>query len=267
MAERVHKILSRLGIASRRQAEKMILAGRVRLNGSVVHLGQTADSNQDLLEIDGKAIPLDLRPRLVYLLLNKPAGVICTCHDPQDRTTVLDLLPDRLKQGQGIHPVGRLDVESTGALILTNDGALTLRLTHPRYHLPKTYRVWIEGNPPNAKLDLWRNGLILSGKKTLPAKIKVLQRKEEETLLEVVLNEGRNRQIRRVAEELGYQVKALRRTAIGPICLQEPQKPRLALGKFRFLTNLEISFLTNLTNLANENESAPSRSIYEGASH
>lgn len=267
MAERVHKILSQLGIASRRQAEKMILAGRVRLNGSVVHLGQTANPNEDRLEIDGKAIPLHLRPQLVYLLLNKPAGIISTCHDPHDRRTVLDLLPDPIKQGQGIHPVGRLDVDSTGALILTNDGALTLRLTHPRYHLPKTYRVWVKGDPPEAKLDLWRNGLILSGKKTLPAKIKVLQRREEETLLEVVLNEGRNRQIRRIAEQLGFPVKALQRTAIGPIRLQEPQKPRLPLGQFRFLTDFEINFLTNLTNLANENESAPSRSIYEGASH
>ena len=136
MSERVQKVLSQWGIASRRKAEKMILAERVKLNGQTVKLGDKVDLAVDLLEVDGKVIKLDHHPQKIYLLLNKPVGVVSSCHDPQQRTTVLDLLPAHLKTGQGIHPVGRLDFASSGALLLTNDGDLTLGLTHPRYHLP-----------------------------------------------------------------------------------------------------------------------------------
>ncbi len=249
MAERVQKILSQWGIASRRQAEQMILAGRVRLNGSLAHLGQKADPNTDRLEVDGRAITPANRPQLIYILLNKPAGVVSTCRDPRNRSTVLDLLPVELKQGQGIHPVGRLDAESTGALLLTNDGALTLSLTHPRYHLPKTYRVWVRGHPPESVLELWRQGVILSGKKTLPAQVKVLKRRSQQTLLQVVLTEGRNRQIRRLAKQLGFEVLKLHRTAIGSIQLQLPNEPGLPSGHYRFLKDFEIHFLNNRVNL------------------
>ncbi len=249
MAERVQKILSQWGIASRRQAEQMILAGRVRLNGSLAHLGQKADPNTDRLEVDGRAITPANRPQLIYILLNKPAGVVSTCRDPRNRSTVLDLLPVELKQGQGIHPVGRLDAESTGALLLTNDGVLTLSLTHPRYHLPKTYRVWVRGHPPESVLELWRQGVILSGKKTLPAQVKVLKRRSQQTLLQVVLTEGRNRQIRRLAKQLGFEVLKLHRTAIGSIQLQLPNEPGLPSGHYRFLKDFEIHFLNNRVNL------------------
>ena len=249
MAERVQKILSQWGIASRRQAEQMILAGRVRLNGSLAHLGQKADPNTDRLEVDGRAITPANRPQLIYILLNKPAGVVSTCRDPRNRSTVLDLLPVELKQGQGIHPVGRLDAESTGALLLTNDGALTLSLTHPRYHLPKTYCVWVRGHPPESVLKLWRQGVILSGKKTLPAQVKVLKRRSQQTLLQVVLTEGRNRQIRRLAKQLGFEVLKLHRTAIGSIQLQLPNEPGLPSGHYRFLKDFEIHFLNNRVNL------------------
>ncbi|MGK7877933.1 MAG: pseudouridine synthase [Xenococcaceae cyanobacterium] len=245
MAQRVQKILSQWGIASRRQAEKMILAGRVRLNGSVVQLGQRADPTTDLLEVDGKAIKSANRPQSIYLLLNKPAGVVSTCHDPKNRPTVLDLLPAELQDGQGIHPVGRLDAESTGALLLTNDGALTLSLTHPRYHLPKTYHVWVQGHPPESVLQVWRQGVILLGKKTLPAQVKVLKRRSKQTLLQVVLTEGRNRQIRRIAKQLGFEVLKLHRTAIGSIQLQPPNEPVLPSGHYRFLKDSEIRFLKN----------------------
>ena len=249
MAERVQKILSQWGIASRRQAEQMILAGRVRLNGSLAHLGQKADPNTDRLEVDGRAITPANRPQLIYILLNKPAGVVSTCRDPRNRSTVLDLLPVELKQGQGIHPVGRLDAESTGALLLTNDGVLTLSLTHPRYHLPKTYRVWVRGHPPESVLQLWWQGVILSGKKTLPAQVKVLKRRSQQTLLQVVLTEGRNRQIRRLAKQLGFEVLKLHRTAIGSIQLQLPNEPGLPSGHYRFLKDFEIHFLNNRVNL------------------
>lgn len=256
MEKRVQKILSQWGIASRRQAEKMILAGRVQLNGKIVQLGQKADPIRDRLEVDGRAIKSANRPQSVYLLLNKPAGVVSTCRDPRKRPTVLDLLPPELIQGQGIHPVGRLDIDSTGVLLLTNDGALTLCLTHPRYHLSKTYQVWVRGHPAQEQLQTWRQGVFLSGKKTLPAQVKVLRYCSDKTLLSVILREGRNRQIRRVAKQLGFSVIALHRTAIGSIQLQLPDQPMLPSGHYRFLENFEISFLRNQVNLLSEKEPA-----------
>ena len=247
MAERIQKILSQWGIASRRQAEKMILAGRVRVNGTVAHLGQKADLSTDRLEVDGVQIKPNLRPQLIYILLNKPSGVVSTCRDGRNRPTVLDLLPAELQQGYGIHPVGRLDADSTGALILTNDGDLTLSLTHPRYHLPKTYEVLVSGHPSPSVLKLWREGVILSGKKTLPALVKILKSGKSETLLEIVLTEGRNRQIRRVADRLGFQVIELHRTAIGNIKLQPSKKDFLPIGQYRFLTDSELDFLQKYT--------------------
>ncbi|HEY9649802.1 MAG TPA: pseudouridine synthase [Coleofasciculaceae cyanobacterium] len=249
MEERVQKILSQWGIASRRQAEKMISAGQVRLNGTVVHLGQKANPETDLIEVNGKPIKPNNRPQSIYLLLNKPVGVVSTCRDCKNRRTILDLLPKNLARGQGIHPVGRLDAESSGAILLTNDGELTFHLTHPRYHVPKTYHVWVQGNPPESVLQLWRQGVELLGKKTLPAQVQVLKRRENETLLEIVLTEGRNRQIRRVAELLSYPVIHLHRTAIGPIQLQVPGEPMLSIGHYRHLQDFEIRFLHNRVHL------------------
>lgn len=243
MEERVQKILSQWGIASRRQAEKMIDAGRVQLNGAVVHLGQKADPTTDSIEVDGLSIKPGNRPQLLYLLLNKPAGVVSSCHDSWGRTTILDLLPPKMREGQGIHPVGRLDAESTGALLLTNDGALTFRLTHPCHHVSKTYHVWVQGNPPQSVLKAWRQGVDLSGKKTLPAVVRVLQRGQNKTLLEIILKEGRNRQIRRVAELLSYRVIHLHRMAIGSIKLQLPGEPILQTGCYRYLKDFEIHSL------------------------
>lgn len=253
MEERVQKILSQWGIASRRQAEKMILAGRVRLNGTVVHLGQKANPETDLIEVDSKPVEPLNRPKSIYLLLNKPAGVVSTCRDSRNRPTILDLLPNTLSTGQGLHPVGRLDAESTGALLLTNDGALTFYLTHPRHHISKTYHVWVEGHPPESVLQIWRQGVDLSGKKTLPAQVRVLTRRPEETLLEIVMTEGRNRQIRRVAELLSYRVIHLHRTAIGPIQLQPKDESVLPSGHYRPLKEFEIRFLQNLVHLPSVN--------------
>jgi 23S rRNA pseudouridine2605 synthase len=250
MTERLQKILSQWGISSRRGAEAMILAGRVRINGSVVQLGQKADPMRDRIEVDGKLIQPANRPELVYLLLHKPAGVVSTCSDPQGRSTILDLLPAKLREGQGIHPVGRLDTDSTGALLLTNDGDLTFRLCHPRHCIPKTYRVWVQGQPSEDILEDWRNGVILDGKKTLPAQVRILKtvaiaipQSPVKTLLEIVLKEGRNRQIRRIADLLGHPVIQLHRVAIGIIKLQLPGEPPLPPGRYRLLKDFELKFL------------------------
>lgn len=250
MQERVQKILSQWGIASRRQAEKMILARRVRLNGEVVHLGQKVDPNLDQLEVDGKVIQPSHRPQLIYLLLNKPVGVVSTCRDPHRRQTVLDLLSPQLRRGQGIHPVGRLDADSTGALLLTNDGELTLRLTHPRYHLPKTYEVWVEGEPTQATLEAWRWGVELDQRMTLPAQVMLRQSSPKKALLEITLTEGRNRQIRRIADQLGHPVIHLHRKTIGSIILDFPQGEPLPQGQYRFLEDFEKQSLFDQVSLS-----------------
>ncbi|MEL7038162.1 MAG: pseudouridine synthase [Cyanobacteria bacterium J06592_8] len=250
MDERLQKIIATWGIASRRQAEEMIRARRVRVNGNVAHLGQKANPSYDCIEVDGKPIKPSHRPLPTYLLLNKPTGVVSSCASQSGQKSVLDLLPRRLRVGQGVHPVGRLDVDSTGALLLTNDGELTFRLTHPRHHVPKTYQVWVLGHPPESVLQTWRHGVILEGRKTLPARVKRLQPKmDAHTLLEVILFEGRNRQIRKVAEQLGYPVVKLHRIAISSIPLNSPGKPELALGHYRRLTPSEIKSLQTQVNL------------------
>lgn len=243
MAERVQKVLSQWGIASRRKAEKMIAAGRVSINGQIAKLGDRVELTQDILQVDGQQVQQAHRPQLLYLLLNKPVGVVSTCDDPQKRPTVIDLLPQDLSQGSGIHPVGRLDFASSGALILTNDGELTLGLTHPRYHLPKTYLVKLNRSPSKKDLTYWQEGVILEQKKTLPAKINLAKSDQTGKTLEIVLTEGRNRQIRRVAQQLGYEVTELHRTAIGSITLNSPHGLKLPPSKYRHLKRTEINFL------------------------
>ena len=238
MAERLQKVLSQWGIASRRRAEELIQQGRVRVNGQIAELGLKADPSLDQIVVDGQLIHPQHRPALSYWLLNKPLGMVSTCEDPQNRPTVLDALPGDLRQG-GMHPVGRLDTYSTGALLLTNDGDFTYRLTHPKHDISKTYRVWVEGAPETDTLHTWRRGLRLDGQMTRPATVTVLnQEVPRKTLLELVLWEGRNRQIRRVAEALGHRVLSLHRIAIGPI-----QLDTLALGKCRSLSMAEIEAL------------------------
>ncbi|WP_017316620.1 pseudouridine synthase [Mastigocladopsis repens] len=243
MEARLQKILSQWGIASRREAEEMIKASRVRINGELAQLGQKADPQRDTITVDGKPMSAVQRPALMYLLLHKPAGVVTTCEDPQGRPTVLDLLPKQISSAQGIHPVGRLDVDSTGALILTNDGNLTFGLTHPSHNIPKTYRVLVKGHPPQEVLQMWRQGVVLEGRKTRPAQVRVIEKFAYSSCLEILLKEGRNRQIRRVAQQLGYPVIELHRTAIGSIQLQTPGKGYLAEGEYRHLEEFEIRFL------------------------
>ncbi len=243
MEVRLQKIISQWGIASRRQAEEMIKLKRVRVNGLLAHLGQKVDPKKDTITVDGKTVSGKERPVLIYLLINKPPGVVSTCYDPQGRPTVLDLLPKELQSSQGIHPVGRLDADSTGALILTNDGDLTFKLTHPRHNIPKTYRVLVKGHPPEKTLQIWRKGVFLDNRKTREARVNLIEKITGNSCLEIILKEGRNRQIRRIAQKLGYPVIQLHRTAIGNIQLQLPNNKYLSEGSFRYLTDREVLYL------------------------
>jgi len=227
----------------------MIREGRVRLNGAVASLGDQANPESDRIEVDGKLIQPQERPQFIYLLLNKPLGIVSTCQDNQGRTTVLDLLPPQWRSHQGIHPVGRLDAYSTGALILTNDGSLTFRLTHPRHEIPKVYEVWLTGAISPHALEQWQQGILLDEQDdldeqpTLPAQVQILQKKIDRTLLQITIKEGKNRQIRRIAAHLGYPVISLHRVAIGIIRLTHPDYPLLLGGRYRPLTKQEVEFL------------------------
>ncbi|MEM9484955.1 MAG: pseudouridine synthase [Cyanobacteria bacterium P01_F01_bin.116] len=239
--EKLQKLLSQWGIASRRQSELLISTGHITVNGVKAHIGQRANPAVDDIRIDGRPIKLNNRPDKRYLLLNKPRGVVSTCDDPQGRQTVIDLLPEKFRQGDiRLHPVGRLDTDSTGALLLTNHGQLTQTLTHPSHHIAKTYRVRVQGSPAAHLLEQWRRGVNLQGKMTAPAQVKVLHPKSP-ALLEIVLHEGRNRQIRRVAEQLGHPVVSLHRSAIDSIRLGD-----LPLGHCRELTSKEMKKLLDL---------------------
>ncbi len=251
MKKRVQKILSQLGIASRRHAEILILEKRLKLNGQIVLLGDKADPNHDLLELDGKIIKSHKKTQLFYILVNKPVGIICSCKDSQNRSIVMDLLPSNLRKGMGIHPVGRLDMNSSGALLLTNDGNLTLRLTHPRYHLPKIYEVLVRGNFTQAILKDWRQGVVLDGEKTLPAYLEVINNNRQYTNLKIILTEGKNRHIRRIAQKFELDVIKLHRTAIGPISLSTSKVDNVKLGHYRLLSSSEINTLKYLTKLFN----------------
>lgn len=234
--ERLQKLMAAAGFCSRRRGEELLRQGRVRVNGRPAGLGDQADLGRDRIEVDGR--PLQAAAAPLTLLLNKPVGVLCTCHDPHGRPTVLDLLPPELRRGQGLHPVGRLDADSRGALLLSNDGDLTLRLTHPRYGHRRTYRVWVRGVPDTAGLQAWRAGVPLDGKPSQPVQLRLLERDGDAALLELQMGEGRNRQIRRTAALLGHPVLDLQRTAIGPWSLAE-----LPEGRWRRLQPQELSAL------------------------
>lgn len=237
MAERLQKLLSHRGIASRRSAEKLILSGRVTVNGEVAKLGQRADVSHDQICVDG--VEIGGPPRAAYFLIHKPRDVVSTCHDPHRRKTVLDLLDTAFQRGKGIHPVGRLDADSTGALILTNDGDFTYLLTHPRHQMSKVYQVKVKGVPSQDTLRQWRQGVFLDGRETLLAEVNLLKcHSVDGALLQIAIKEGRNRQIRRVAEMLGHPVTALHRTKIGSLSLGN-----LAYGCYRSLTEKEIDLL------------------------
>ena len=232
---RLQKIISESGLLSRRKADLLIKQGRVTLNGRQAIIGEKANPYSDHILVDGKALPKKLNHKV--FLLNKPHGIISSCKDNKGRKTILSLIPSDLRHG--LHPVGRLDSDSRGAILLTNNGDLTLRLTHPKYSHTKTYMVWVSGQPSQSILNKWRKGISLDGKITMPASIEVIEIINHKTLLKVILKEGRNRQIRRIATFMGHPVLDLQRIAISNIKLNG-----LKEGKWRELkTNEWISIL------------------------
>ena len=233
MEERLQKILAQAGFGSRRACEELIRQGRVAVNGLVAHIGQKADPDRDRITVDKNAI--QVKRRHVYVALHKPRGVLSDEGDEAGRfSTVRDLvpLPGRL------FAVGRLDLQSEGLLLLTDDGDLANRLTHPRYEHTKEYHVDVEGQPDEETLERWRRGVFLDGRRTVPAEVSVLHSERDHTWLRVVLREGRKRQVRRVAAMLGHPVRRLVRVRIGPLDLGDLQP-----GQWRKLTDAEVKAL------------------------
>jgi 23S rRNA pseudouridine2605 synthase len=226
--ERLQKVLAQLGVGSRRACEELIAAGRVSVNGEVAVLGRRVDPATDRVAVD--EVPVGIRPGLVYYALNKPAGVISTASDPQRRPAVTGLLPAQPR----VHPVGRLDADSEGLLLLTNDGDLTFRLTHPRFGVEKEYLVVVEGTPKRGALRQLREGVVLEDGPTAPARVAQVGAHG----LRITIHEGRNRQVRRMCDAVGHPVRRLVRTRIGPI-----RMGALAPGGWRALTPGEVRSL------------------------
>lgn len=232
MKERLQKILSARAVASRRKAEEMLLAGRVTVNGAVAALGDKADPELDEIQVDGKALPSS--GKSLYIMLNKPRGYITTLSDEKGRPTVAQLVADC---GERVYPVGRLDYDSEGLLLLTNDGDFANRLMHPAQEIEKTYEVWVSGYHEAAPALLSRP-ITLDGYQIRKPEIKVLHAMEDRAKLLVTIHEGRNRQIRRMCEAAGMKVTRLRRIREGSLSLGD-----LKLGAWRYLTEDELAGL------------------------
>jgi 23S rRNA pseudouridine2605 synthase len=234
MQERLQKIIAAAGIASRRKAEELMLAGEVSVNGKVVtELGTKADPDKDHIKVRGKLI----NPRLqkqenIYLLLNKPPGFLTSRSDPSNRPLVIDLLgPYRNK----VHPVGRLDFNTEGLLLLTNDGDFTHLISHAAAEVPKIYEAKVKGKPGDHQIKLLERGVVIEGVRTAPAKIRLIEKSATNAWYEVTLYEGRNQQIRKMFDSIGHSVTKLRRVAIGFL-----RKERLKPGEFRLLNQDEV---------------------------
>jgi len=225
---RLQKVLAARGIGSRRVCEDLIAGGHVRINGDVARLGRRVDPEVDEVVVDG--VPLGVKPGLVHYLLNKPTDVITTADDPQGRTTVIDFVPEEPR----VFPVGRLDADTEGLLIVTNDGDLTHRLTHPSFGVDKEYLAWVEGTPTRHELRRLREGIELDDGLTAPAGVQQVAPE----LVRITIHEGRNRQVRRMFDAIDHPVKRLVRTRIGPL-----SDRKLAPGNYRELTNDEVRSL------------------------
>ena len=240
MIERIQKILSRAGIASRRASEKLMVDGRVTVNGTTVtELGAKADPARDDIRVDGRRIKVE--QRRVYLLVNKPRGYVTTRSDPQRRPTVMDLIGGA---GAYIYPVGRLDFESEGLLLMTNDGDLAARLTHPRHGVPRVYEARVLGVPDAHDLSRLSRGIVIDGRRTAPATARLIEQKRDgsRSTLELTLREGRNRQVRKMCDAIGHPVDSLKRVAIGPI-----RDRALKPGQWRDLTDAEVRTLMDVS--------------------
>lgn len=240
MLIRLNKYLSQSGVASRREADRLIQEGRVCVNREVVStLGEKIDDAEDVVEVDGQKITKG-RP-LIYLMLNKPSGYMVTRKDPTGRPTVMDLIPASLRH---LYPVGRLDYNSRGLLLLTNDGDLAFRLMHPRYEIKKVYLAEVKGDPVEESILKLKKGIFIEGKKTAPARVTKLRGSSDRSLVKIELKEGRKREIRKMCAAVGHPVLDLRRIEFGGLKLD-----RLKSGKWRDLTSQEIDLLKNKAGL------------------
>ena len=236
---RINKYIASCGVASRRKAEEIILAKRVKVNGKTVEeLSFNIDENNDVVEIDGQRIGLN--EESVYIVLNKPEGYITTVKDQFDRPSVLDLVSDIKER---VYPIGRLDYETSGLLILTNDGDLTYKLTHPKHEVDKTYMAIVKGIPTEEELKNFEEGLYIEDYKTAPAKIKVVKKDEEKNyaICQIKIHEGRNRQVRKMCRAINHPVMRLRRVAMGKITLKDTE-----VGKYRHLSKEEVEYLKTI---------------------
>lgn len=232
MEERLQKILSRYGVASRRRAETLLLDGRVRVNGNTASLGDTADPERDVIQVDG--VRLKKPPEFVYILLNKPRGYVTTLADERGRKQVSQLVEGC---GERVYPVGRLDMYSEGLLLMTNDGALANGLMHPGRQVDKVYHVWVSNYEPEA-MHVLTGPMELDGMPIRPARATVLMRKEGQALLRMTIHEGKNRQIRKMCAQAGLTVTRLQRVSEGPVKLGE-----LKVGAWRHLSKEEVAAL------------------------
>ncbi len=238
MEERLQKFLAEAGVLSRRKAEEAIARGEVTVNGkTVTEQGVKVDPERDLVTYLGRKVQKNVQ-KSVYLMLHKPEGYVTTVRDQFGRPTVMDLVKDVKER---IFPVGRLDYATSGLLLLTNDGALTYRLTHPAHEVQKTYEAKLNGVPNERQLQQFRSGIVIDGRKTKPAKIRILEQQTEACRVEIIIHEGRNRQVRKMCDAIGHPVIQLKRVATGELRLGT-----LAKGNYRHLTEKEVQYLKQL---------------------
>lgn len=234
---RLQKYIAKCGVASRRHAEELIKAGRVKVNGAVIEEMGTLVSEDDIVEVDNRII--STKENSVYIILNKPAQYVTTVKDPEGRRTVLDLVQVK----ERVYPVGRLDYDTTGLLILTNDGDFTNNITHPSNEINKTYIAEVTGFPSEDSLHKLKSGIMLDGRLTSKAEACIVEEKANSTVLKIIIGEGRNRQVKRMCEYIGHPVVKLERTAIGKLELGN-----LKQGKWRYMTPYEINLFRRSSN-------------------
>lgn len=247
--ERLQKVIAQAGICSRRKAEALIARGRVRVNGEVITEPGTKVSGSDTIEVNGQKLDKEEK---VYYLMNKPKGTICSVSDDKDRKTVLDYLP----KDRRIYPVGRLDYDTSGILLLTNDGEFTNRMIHPRYHIPKTYTINLQGMLSPEDVQTLKSGLKTKTETYQPARVRILQKDytRDRMILELTISEGKNHQVKNMMEALGCEVRRLNRKSFGPLTA-EGLKP----GEYRRLKPREVKELVRLASSAEQTDSGAHR--------
>lgn len=233
---RLQKYMAHSGAASRRKSEEYILEGRVRVNDDVItELGYIVDEEKDKIYLDDKR--LRVIKKHTYVLLNKPVGVVSTSSDEKNRKTVVDLI----ESGSRLYPIGRLDIDTTGLILLTDDGSITNKLTHPKNMIEKKYIATVEGTPNKTELDMLRKGVKVGAVKFAPAKVRILKKFDSDSILEVVIHEGKNHQVKLMFEKINHPVKKLKRVSIGELELGD-----LELGNYRYLSEEEVNYLKKI---------------------